>query len=169
MISEDTRIVINKVDYISIGRYMEYNDGILHYIPCSSEKAEDWIDFLNSEEPIIILWSLSYLQNNKYFSTYASEGEMEKLLIESGGETLTLFLKKYCWQDVLDDMFVDFIFGRYSCYGDEEFPEIIYNGNVLEGDYFDFGDHVFIESSRFDEFIKELSDLIDLIIKSISN
>jgi len=52
-------IKINKINYVSIGYYMNNNDGIMHYWP---DKKEDWIDFFITNESIIILWTLSYLQ-----------------------------------------------------------------------------------------------------------
>ena len=157
---------INDVDYTSIGKYMDNNDGIARYIP-GSENDTDWINFLESEEPIIILWSLSYLQN-EFHDVLEIYGEIAKTIIKSGGERLVLFLKKYYWDDTLDDMFIDFIFGSYSEYGgNNKFPKIIYNGNILDQERFDYGNHVFIESSRYAEFIKELNALTELMIQNV--
>ena len=65
-------------------------------------------------------------------------------------------------------MFIDFIFGAYSEYGgNNKFPEIIYNGNILDQEWFDYGNHVFIESSRYSEFIKELNTLSELMIQNV--
>ena len=163
---EQVKLNINRIDYTSIGEYMDNNDGIAHYIP-GGENDTDWINFLESEEPIIVLWSLGYLQNEVH-DVLDIYGKIAKTIIKSGGERLVLFLKKYFWQDTLDDMFIDFIFGAYSEYGgNNKFPEIIYNGNILDQEWFDYGNHVFIESSRYSEFIKELNTLSELMIQHV--
>lgn len=163
---EQVNLNINGIDYTSIGQYMDNNDGIGHYIP-DSVNDKDWINFLESEEPIIVLWSLGFLQN-EFHDVLKIYGKKAKSIIESGGERLVLFLKKYYWLDTLDDMFIDFNFGPYSEYGgNNKFPKIIYNGNILDQGWFDYGNHVFIESRRYDEFIKELKVLTKLMIQNL--
>ena len=163
---EELKLNINGIDYTSIGTYMDNNDGIQHYIP-SSENDSYWINFLESAEPIIVLWSLSFLQNESH-DVLDIYGKVAKKIIETGGERLVLFLKKYCWQDILSDMFIDFVFGPFSEYGgSEKFPTIIYNGNIIDQEWFDHGNHIFIESSRYTEFIKELNTLTELMKQNI--
>lgn len=158
---------IDGIDYTDIGNYMDNNAGISFYIP-SSENYEDWISFL-CNEPIILLWSLGYLQSDVH-NVLEVYGETAKTIIECGGERLVLFLKKYCWNDTLDDMFIDFIFGEYSEYGGNyELPKIIHNGNIIDEDCFDYRSHVFIESRRYAEFMKELDTLTDIMNQRLLN
>lgn len=164
---ETLNLKINGVDFTSIGSYMDNNDGISHYIP-NTEIASDWITFLEGEEPIIVLWSLGYLQN-EFHDVLDIYGKYAKSIIESGGEGLVLFLKKYYWHDTLDDMFIDFNFGSYSEYGgNNKFPKIIYNDNIIDQEWFEYGNHVFIESSRYAEFTKELNALTELMVQNVN-
>lgn len=155
-------IKINNINYTSIGDYMDNNDGIFFY--CPDDTLDDWIKFLETEEPIIILWLLSCLQDENL----GVSNIFNKRIIELGGVELIIFLKKYCWENNLDDIFIDFIFGGYYDYGEEkEFPKIIYKRKVIGYEDFEFANHVFIETIKYDEFIKDLNDITNLIKKRL--
>ena len=153
-------IKINGIDYTSVGKYMDNNDGIFHYLP--EQSVDNWVKFLEFENPIIKLWLLSGLQYDNYISS-----SFEKSIIESGGNKLILFLKKYCWESSLDDIFIDFIFGCYSDFGEEEFPEIYYKGKLVEHEDVEFSDHVFIETIKYDEFKEDIDCIISFIIRKL--
>jgi hypothetical protein len=148
-------IKINNINYTSIGDYMDNNDGIFFY--CPDDTLEDWIKFFETEKPIIIIWLLSCLQDENL----EMSNSFNRRIIELGGVELIIFLKKYCWENILDDIFIDFIFGGYSDHGEEEFPEIYYKGKIVED--FDFSNHVFIQTNKHDEFIEDLNNIISLI------
>src|SRR6056300_489263 len=101
-------IKINKINYLSIGDYMDNNDEIMHYWP---DNEEDWIDFFLTNESIIILWTLSYLQCEE-FDFDETLKNLHNYISKSNA--VISFLKKYCWQNELDSIFVDFVFGEYS-------------------------------------------------------
>ncbi|TNF02836.1 MAG: hypothetical protein EP326_02865 [Deltaproteobacteria bacterium] len=165
---EQVTLNIDGVDYTSIGRYMDNNDGISFYIP-TSENPEDWIKFLRTEDPIILLWTFSHLYND-FLGNNEVYGKAAGTVINADYEQLTLFLKKYCWQEILDEMFIDFIFGPYSDNGgNEQFPKIIINGKQIEDKYeFDYGDHVFIDSKRYDEFMQDLGKIKETVVKALA-
>jgi hypothetical protein len=154
-------IKINNIEYTSIGDYMDNNNGIFFY--CPDDTFENWIKFLKTEQPIIILWLLSCLQDE----SQGMSNSFTKKIIELGGVELIIFLKKYCWKNILDDIFIDFIFGGYSDYGEEDFPEIYYKSKLVEHENFEFSTHVFIETNNYEEFIEELNNLINLIKKKL--
>ena len=155
-------IKINNIDYTSIGDYMDNNNGIFFY--CPDDTFENWIRFLETEQPIIILWLLSCLQDERQ----GMSNSFTKKIIELGGVELIIFLKKYCWENILDEIFIDFIFGDYSNYGEEEFPEIYYKGKLVGHEDFEFSNHVFIKASKYEEFLEELNDIISLIKKKLT-
>ena len=78
---EKVKLNINGIDYTSIGKYMDNNDGIGHYIP-NNGHDKDWINFLESAEPIIALWSLGYLQNefHEVLETYGKIAKWKLVL-----------------------------------------------------------------------------------------
>jgi hypothetical protein len=140
---------------------MDNNDGIFFY--CPDDTLDDWIKFLETEQPIIILWLLSCLQDENL----EMSNSFNKRIIELGGVELIIFLKKYCWKNILDDIFIDFIFGSYSDHGEEDFPEIYYKAKLVEQEVFEFSTHVFIRANKYEEFLKELNDIINLIMKKL--
>ena len=158
---EVLKLVINDIDYTSIGSYMDNQDGIGSYIP-ESEDASDWIDFLMFEDPIIILWSLSYLKE-----VYEHYGSVAKTVIESQKDNLDGFLKKYYPLGELSDIFIDFNFGAYSAHGDEDFPKIIYENKLVVQEWFEFDNYTFIKSNMYTNFISDLNKTADLIIGSL--
>lgn len=155
-------IKINNIEYTSVGEYMDNNNGIFHY--CPDDTIESWINFLESEEPIIILWLLSCLQDD----SLGMSNSFNKRIIELGGEELITFLKKYCWENILNDIFVDFNFGHYSNNSsDNKFPEIRFNDKIIEQEDFEYFSFVFIQSDSFCEFVNELKNIISLLIAKL--
>lgn len=152
-------IEINKTRFVSIGTFMDNNDGIMYYWP---ENNESWQDFFSNEEPIILLWSISFLE----WESFEWDETLNKLHnFISKNTSIISFLKKFCWKSNLEAMFIDFIFGEYSLYGDKELPEIIHEGKLIESEYFDFENYVFIEKSQYEEFRKNLDLICSLITK----
>jgi hypothetical protein len=157
-------VLINGVNYTSIGIYVDNNDGICHYVPDTDEPLE-WLDFFERQEPIILLWTLSYL-HSEFPGCIDVFGKIVKLIIESNEQRLSLFLQKYCWQNILGDMFIDFIFGEYSEYGNnKEHPTMKIIDEFIKYDEFEFREHVFIDSVRYLEFVGELNIIRMEIIK----
>lgn len=154
-------IEINNIRYISVGTFMDNNDGIMYYWP---EKNDRWQDFFSAEEPIVILWTISYLE----YEDFKWDETLHKLHNFISKNTFIIsFLKKFCWNHDLESMFIDFVFGEYSSYGDQYLPEIIYEDKLIDPDYFEFDDHVFIEKNRYEEFIKALDHTCNLIINQL--
>lgn len=52
IMKEEIEIYINDTPYISVGSYLDNNDGIIAYWP---EAKEGWIKFFSEENPLIIL------------------------------------------------------------------------------------------------------------------
>jgi hypothetical protein len=151
-------IKINNIEYTSVGEYIDNNNGIFHY--CPDDTIESWINFLKSEQPSIILWLLSCLQDDNL----GMSNSFTKIIIELGGEELITFLKKYCWENILNDIFVDFNFGPYSNNSsDNVFPEIRFNDKIIEQEDFEFTRFIFIKSNKYSEFIKDLEKIINLL------
>ena len=64
-------------------------------------------------------------------------------------------------------MFIDFIFGEYSEYGDKELPEIVIQNKVIEPEDFELRDHVFIKRKYHSDFNKDLEAICDMILKKL--
>jgi hypothetical protein len=153
-------IEINSVAYKSIGSYMDNQEGIAAYMP--NEGSIEWATFFNTEEPLIVLWTLNYLMHNEQDG---SNSDFDSSLVQSVREELERFLKKYYWEFSFSEAFEDFIYGDYArenLMGD--FPTIVYEGKLMEHDYFDFDDYVFIKSTEFNQFINDLDAITSLIM-----
>ncbi|MDC0007027.1 hypothetical protein OAE07_03560 [Winogradskyella sp.] len=157
-----TEIKINNTYYISIGSFMDNNDGIMHYWP---DEVEGWDTFFCSEDPIIILWTLSYFE----YESFDYDDILNKLhkLISNDAKTIR-FLKKFCYENNLSYMFIDFVYGEYSAYGNKELPKIIYEGKLIDPEYFEFDNDVFIQKSYYDEFMKSLDQVSTFIIEFLT-
>lgn len=116
------KISINSKIYISIGSYMDNNDGIMYYAPQSDDLSE-WYHTLIAEDTIISLWLLGYLyfdfNENVRESNKIEEDELlpelyKKLI--SNHDLYTSF--KQFFEKYLDDQsgvnnkFADFIFDK---------------------------------------------------------
>ena len=154
-------IKINGKSFRSVGEYIDNQDGIAAYFQ-NNEDPEKWIDFFQSHEPIILLWSIGYL---KYTNDHSINSRFEANIIDYESKEIKLLLEKYYSDLELSAYFVDFIFGEYAPHNLKgDFPKIEYKGEIIEAEWFDFGNHVFIEKSKYDEFIFELNQVIDRFI-----
>lgn len=152
-------IEINNICYISVGTFVDNNDGIMAYWP---ENNDSWEDFFSINEPIVLLWTISYLE----WESFEWDKTLNKLhKVISKNTFIISFLKKFCWKNELESMFIDFIFGEYSSCGDKELPNIIHEGKLINPEYFDFDNHVFIEKVDYTEFIEGLDKICSLIRK----
>lgn len=156
-------IRFNDTNYISIGSYMDNNDGIIHYWP---ENEERWQDFFSIQEPIIILWTISYLESE----SFEEDETLHKLHnIIKQDVLIKSFLKKYCWKSELESMFVDFVFGEYSAHGNKELPIIFVDNKKIDQEYFEFDTHIFIKKVLHSEFVENMEKICANIVSEIKN
>ena len=154
-------IKINGRSFRSVGEYTDNQDGIAAYFP-NNEDPEKWIDFFQSHEPIILLWSIGYLKST---NDHSINSKFEANIIDSESEEIKLLLEKYYSDLELSADFVDFIFGGYASRNLKgDFPKIEYKGEIIEAEWFDFGNHVFIDKSKYDEFVFELDKVVDTVV-----
>ncbi|MDB4083394.1 hypothetical protein N9502_03910, partial [Vicingaceae bacterium] len=74
-------------------------------------------------------------------------------------------INKYYDHEEFSPIFLDFVFGEYSNYGNQYMSETLYEGEIIQPEDFDFYDHVFIEKASYDEFDYDISR----VSKQISN
>jgi hypothetical protein len=116
------KICINDREFFSIGSYMDNNDGIDYYYPKSND-IDGWKGFFQKESLLIKLWvigNINYkLQEQNLDLIFPVELEN---CIKNNKKSLNNFVQKYFIDDgvMLNDYFEDFIFGRFSQYGDSE-------------------------------------------------
>lgn len=77
------------------------------------------------------------------------------------------FVKKYCWQNELGPMFVDFIFGEFSAYGEMAFPIILHNNEIINSEDFHFYNHVFIKKIELNSFKTSLQNVTQILQKGL--
>jgi len=163
-------ITINKVPYTSIGIF--FAQDIFGYWPVNRNDNDSWIRFFSEEDPLIILWTLSFFEYNDW---EWEEPVLNKLMnYVSTNEKIISFLKIYSWRSGLGTMFIDFVFGLPN--GDPMLPsdfwenaEIIIEGQLLKDpDEFEYNDHVFIETSHYENFITELDKISFELIQKLT-
>jgi hypothetical protein len=117
--NEINKIKINNVDFISIGSYLDNNDGISYYYPREIDFKE-WRNILNEESLLIKTWIIGninyeFIQQN--LDICFPEGLIQN--IRSNISIINAFVEKYFVDEGihLNDDFEDFIFGKFSEYG----------------------------------------------------
>jgi hypothetical protein len=174
-------------DYLSIGSYMDSNEGILGLFPNNYTKPE-WYEYLNNSNLLIQIWSLGFLLNEycddekNFIINYSLE--FYNIISENKAK-----IKKWYNDNgiSLDIFFLNFIYGTYSAYGQYSMPVNIDTGdekqNAKPGDdllfedesiikfynkkssWDDINDNVFIEKKYFDEFKTDLKEIRDFFLR----
>lgn len=117
--NEINKIKINNADFISLGSYLDNNDGISYYYPREIDFKE-WRNILNEESILIKTWIIGninyeFIQQN--LDICFPEGLIQN--IRSNISIINAFVEKYFVDEGihLNDDFEDFIFGKFSEYG----------------------------------------------------
>lgn len=130
MEQQEIKITINEIPYVSIGRFEDNNDAIYKYYP-SENTNENWLTFYETQAPVIILCQIG----TEFFNYTSGTGSVFKTLFETDLALFKKFHEHYFYPDstsLKEDIFEDFIFGRFSEYGDAEFEEVRINQNGIE-------------------------------------
>ena len=184
MKTDTFEIEINGISFTRVGYLPDVEDGIENWFPVPAypgcavcfnarekEDLEGWIRFFDGESPGVIHcmfeWLLNWdLENAKLYGKYV------EAIYKYGYQDFSAFCKKY---GLLDDKnFVDFTFDYFPMFNQEEI-EISINGVSLlniDGDYdeiyFDeITECTFILSEVFQEYIEDLSKVVDSIVSSL--
>ena len=117
--NEINKIKINNVDFISLGSYLDNNDGISYYYPKNND-FNKWRNILNEESLIIKTWIIGNI-NYEFIQQKLDILFPEELIqnIRSNISIINAFVEKYFVDEGihLNDDFEDFIFGKFSEYG----------------------------------------------------
>ena len=180
------KIYINDREFFSIGSYMDNNDGIYHYFPESND-IDGWKGLFQNQSLLINLWVIGNI-NNELEEQNLDLFFTNELVnsIKNNKESLNNFVKKYFVDEgiMLNEYFEDFVFGRFSQYGDCEIiedmslsdgiipAELIFKLNDScytikimtknEGETIDYSDLtglVFIEQNLYSTLTKDIEEI----------
>jgi hypothetical protein len=112
-------IKINNINYTSIGDFMDNNDGIHHYYPDKNDFTT-WSKTLYNESLLIKTWIIGNIYYE--FTQQNLDNLFPEVLIKNIRNNFSIintFVEKYFIDDGihLNEDFEDFIFGRFSEYG----------------------------------------------------
>lgn len=117
--NEINKIKINNLDFISLGSYLDNNDGIYSYYPTNNDFNE-WRNILNKESLLIKTWVIGNI-NYEFIKQNLDILFPEELTqnIRSNISIINTFVEKYFVDEGihLNEDFEDFIFGKFSEYG----------------------------------------------------
>jgi hypothetical protein len=180
------KICINDKEFFSIGSYMDNNDGIDYYYPKSND-IEGWKGFFQKESLLIKLWvigNINYKLEEQNLDLIFPK-ELENF-IKNNKKILNNFVQKYFIDEgiILNNYFEDFIFGRFSQYGDSELIEdgslsdellptelllklddssytikIVPENEGETLDYSDLADLVFVEQDMYSTLTKDIEEI----------
>jgi hypothetical protein len=119
------KICINEIEFFSIGSYMDNNDGIWHYFPESND-IDGWKGLFQNQSLLINLWvigNINYELEEQNLDSFFTNELVN--FIKNNKESLNNFVKKYFVDEgiMLNEYFEDFVFGRFSQYGESEIIE----------------------------------------------
>ena len=145
----------SKKEFISLGDYMDNNDGIDYYYP-DSDSFDDWKSFFLGESSIIQIFALHhfYQMDINTLSIYGKS--MTKIITKNKPLISNFFSKNYDWP--YDERFEDSIW----YHGSDEF-EYVCNDLLNEGE--DLEDQLFVIKEHHDQFLKELSLVLKVLFK----
>ncbi len=112
-------IKINNINYTSIGDFMDNNDGIHHYYPDKNDFTT-WSKTLYNESLLIKTWIIGNIYYE--FTQQNLDNLFPEVIIKNIRNNFSIintFVEKYFIDDGihLNEDFEDFIFGRFSEYG----------------------------------------------------
>jgi hypothetical protein len=183
----DLKIKINGIKYLSLGRYLDNNDGIYFYFP-KSHNIRDWESLLNNESLLIRLWIIGNMNFCLFNDCLECYPKIMIDKIQKKNNLINDFVRKYFDDDgvALNEIFEDFIFGRFSEYSSGleiienelsniqltgsriyKYEEVTYNisfedifsNETLTND-FDIRDIVFIRDDFFNILSIDLNNII---------
>ena len=172
-------ISINKIEYKTLGFYMQNQDDVCYFYPTENNK-ESWVSFYKESEPIVVLMHIGY----EYFQYLLDkDSSILEVIIDENLVLFETFYTKYFIEESCSlkyEIFEDFTFGQFSEYGDCELlvdsqfenGMLEYNcplGNVEIKVVYDnqeksIQSQVFINSLKYDDFMKDLNGIVDLIV-----
>lgn len=187
------KIKINNKEYTSIGKYSDNNDGIYSYYPDS--KHENWLEFLKESDLLIFIWVISSIYSDINYRSIFKETDLEHKIYKRNKKSIDAFCDKYfdtAYENhELKEIFEDFIFGKFSDYGNyklinncdmldySELQELIYlnpkdqlDQSIISKIQVDFDwenifDQVFISSEYYKDFVKDINGLVKELKKSL--
>ena len=140
--------------YVSIGSYLDNNDGIFYYFPENNDRIfELWSNYFDGGSDLITFWSITYF----YFHADYDE-DISPILFKylHNQDEVKNFINKYYRDEEFSPIFLDFVYGQYY-------------GKVVQPENFMFDSHVFIEKSSYDIFnndILSISNKISVYLKT---
>jgi hypothetical protein len=135
-------ILFNKKEYIAIGEYFDSSDGLMNYFP-EDKSIVTWENFFKNQSNLIKLWALGFLHNhfvNQKYNFQDIYGHSLYRIFEENINSISQFIKR--WFDdtgeILNDEFLDFVFGPYSKHGSFSFMKgkEMYEKSVKEDQFF---------------------------------
>ena len=146
----------SKKEFISLGNYMDNNDGIAAYYP-NSDTFEEWKSFFLSESPIIQIFALQHFDEIE-LESISDYSEIMKGIFSKNKSLISGFISKnYDWP-YDDERFEDSIW----FHGSDEF-EYECKNLINEGE--DLSDQLFVIKEHHKIFIKELSLVLKVLFK----
>ena len=146
----------SKKEFISLGKYLDNNDGIDIYYP-NSHNFDNWKSFFLEESPIIQIFALEHF-NGMDIETLSVYGKSMSNIITKNKPLISNFIRKnYSWPHN-DERFEDSIW----FYGSNEF-EYECKDLINEGE--DLQNQLFILKEYHGTFLKELSIVLKVLFK----
>ena len=143
----------SKKEFISLGKYLDNNDGIDIYYP-NSHNFDNWKSFFLEESPIIQIFALEHFSGME-ISTLSLYGKSITDIITKNKSLISNFFRKnYDWP--YDDRFEDSIWFHGSDEFECDCKELINEGEDLQ-------DQLFVIKEHHKGFLNDLSTILKVL------
>jgi hypothetical protein len=150
----------SKKEFISLGDYMDNNDGIIAYYP-NSHSFDDWKSFFLSESPVIQIFALEHFSGMDIGTLSIYGDSITDIITKNKSLISNFFSKNYGWP--YDERFEDSIWYHGSDEFESECIELINE----EGQ--DLQDQLFVIKEHHNTFVNELSVVLKVLFEKKMN
>ena len=145
----------SKKVFVSLGKYMDNNDGINYYYPNSHNDIDSWKSFFLEESPTIQIFALAHF-NEMDIDNLSIYGKSITEIITKNKTLISNFLNKnYDWP--YDERFEDSIW----YHGSDEFTYVCQS--LINEEHQDLENQLFIIKEHHKTFLNELSIVINAL------
>lgn len=149
----------SKKNFISLGYYMDNNDGIDYYYP-DSHNFDDWKSFFLDEDPIIQIFALEHFSGMDTESLSIYGKSMYNIITKNESLISNFFSKNYGWP-YGDERFEDSIWYHGSKEFEYEINELIEENEENEA----LQNQLFVLKEHYDVLLEELSIVLEILFK----
>ncbi len=170
-------IKFNNIEYFSLGTYEDNNDGVYYYFQDNLNPNELYLSLLNQEMAIKLMLIGQLAITFREDGAHGFTNNKLYYVIANNLELVMNYYDSYFDEYVLNDKFLDLVFGEYSTHGEvgqpinlgerlENEPFLYSDGSVLTFESTEIYEYlpanIFIKKEFYDDFNETTNSLLSI-------